>query len=60
MASVPPRRPLSCRAVKSRVLGPEHSSTLFSMHNCGVKATQAGNATYAAATLVIEGFQVKP
>jgi len=34
--------------------------TLVATGRCAIKATQAGNATYAAATPVVQGFQVTP
>jgi kumamolisin len=34
--------------------------TLHAAGHCSIKATQAGDATYAAAKPVIQGFQVKP
>lgn len=34
--------------------------TLVATGHCGIKATQTGNATYSAATPVVQGFQVKP
>src|ERR1039457_6676493 len=34
--------------------------TLVAAGRCAIKATQTGNATYAAATPVVQGFQVTP